>query len=98
MHQGFGLTIQSHEAQYNNVACRDLQISFVLANVMRIREPAWWNFVAPSQLYSDMVAAVHQGTYADLNIITTALNNDILGCAASTARAPAKTLKPLNKI
>lgn len=66
------------------------QISFVLANVTRIREPAWWNFVAPGQLYSQMVAAVHQGTYADLNIITTAMQDDqgheLLGCGAPASK------------
>ena len=33
------------------------------------------------QALADMKAAKHQGTYADLNIWTTMLQNDVLGCA-----------------
>lgn len=58
-------------------------MSFVLAGVARIRNPAWWDVAVPSTLYRQMITSVRQGTFADLNLITTSLQNDLLGCVAA---------------
>lgn len=63
------------------------QISFVLAgNVTRIRNPDLWNVdVGTSAKFRAAITPVHQGTYADLNLVTTGMLDNILGCVAARA-------------
>ena len=48
----------------------------------------WWNIPIPSQPMNDMKAAKYSGNYADLNIYTTMMQNNLLGCDR-TARVTA---------
>ena len=41
----------------------------------------WWNIGAPSAELDDMKAAKYTGTYADLNIYITMMQDNLLGCA-----------------
>ena len=60
----------------------------MLAGITRVRNPAWWDLDVSSKAYTQMKAALHRGTFADLNIITTSLQNDLLGCGAVPALSP----------
>ena len=40
----------------------------------------WWNIPIPSTALNDMKAAKYRGTYADLNIYTTMMQDNVLGC------------------
>ena len=43
----------------------------------------WWNLDPSSPALQEMKAALRVGTYADLNVFTTLLQNNVLGCAAA---------------
>jgi hypothetical protein len=40
----------------------------------------WWNIPIPSTAMNDMKAAKYTGNYADLNIYTTMMQDNLLGC------------------
>ena len=42
----------------------------------------WWNIAIPSPELDEMKAAKYTGTYADLNVYVTMMQNNLLGCAA----------------
>ena len=64
------------------MTCCGLQIRFVLAKVRRTKNSTWWNVEVNTDLYWEMVTALHRGTFADLNIITTKMltnQQEVLG-------------------
>ena len=65
-----------------------IQVSFVLAGTTRFNSPTAWNADPNGQAMIDMknVYRTAGSTYADLNIYTTTLQDDLLGCAPVTLR------------
>ena len=63
------------------------QISFVLAGVKRMRNVGYWNLVAARVPLTPLMNEVRQGAFADLNLVTTALLNNVIGCASCEQRA-----------
>ena len=55
------------------------QVTFNLASVTRVNQPQYWNIDANSDALAAFKAANYQGTYQDLNIFTTMLQNSVLG-------------------
>ena len=54
-------------------------MTFVLANVTRVNQPQFWNIDPSSDALGGFKAANYQGTYQDINIFTTMLQNSVLG-------------------
>lgn len=55
-------------------------MSYTLVSTTRIKQAAWWNLDSSSAQYVQLVRSVRKGTFADLNIVTTALQGGVIGC------------------
>ena len=47
----------------------------------------WWNVALNGAEIDDMKAALRKGTYADLNIYSTLMQGNVLGCARTAGPA-----------
>ena len=56
------------------------QITFLLARTTRVNQPQFWNIDPNGDGLGQFKTQNYQGTYADLNIFTTMLQNSVLGC------------------
>ena len=50
--------------------------------------PQWWNIAAPSPELDEMKTAKYTGTFADLNIYITMMQDNLLGCASPSRSSP----------
>ena len=55
-------------------------MSYTIVSTTRIKQAAWWNLDSSSAQYVQLVRSVRKGTFADLNIVTTALQGGVIGC------------------
>ena len=51
----------------------------MLASVTRVNQPQFWNIDPNSDDLANFKATNYQGTYQDLNLFTTMLQNSVLG-------------------
>ena len=57
--------------------------------------PQWWNIAAPSPELDEMKTAKYTGTFADLNIYITMMQDNLLGCARPVALPPLPAMPQL---